>query len=664
MLNEEQLAAINAPLGHNLIIASAGTGKTSTIVNRIKHLLTLGIAPSKILLLTFTNKASKEMIARLENLTSKDVAQSIHAGTFHGVAYKYLKETRHISLKTPRELKMLFKSIYDKYLLNNKEAYSYQHLYDSYSFYINSAFPKSFSDFLESKNTKSEGGGEFSNIYERLFLEFNDLKKSYNYADYNDLLVFYREEVLNKRLNNEVLFTEVLCDEYQDTNPLQYSILKALSPQSLFCVGDYDQSIYGFNGADIQIITDFTKDFSDAKVYSLNKNYRSSEHILELANTVIEHNPRIYPKRLEVIKKGEFNKPKLLVYEDLYEQYNAISKIIANAKMEHDDIAIIYRNNASADGLQACLRAVGVASKRRGSSSFFDSKEIGLCLNICAILANPKDVMGFLHVLDINKAISSNVAKDIFDALLKLGNGDIIQGLLRPATNNNPYNTTSLFEESKIEVSRLKDEFKTHPILKHSKLTTEGALHLQNLYLLFKGYSTFRELKYALGYIYNSEFVKGYVDFLSTSRARQKDGSINESLKEESLSRIKVRFDLLQQLSSNYTDMKAFLNMLTMDSSEASVGKGVNLLSVHASKGLEFECVFVIDLMQGRFPNLKLMAKSGSLEEERRLFYVAATRAKSRLILSYAKFDRYKNIDYKPSIFLKEARLIDTKAFF
>ncbi|PAF46075.1 ATP-dependent helicase [Helicobacter sp. 11S02629-2] len=660
MLNEEQLAAVNAPLGHNLIIASAGTGKTSTIVNRIKHLLSLGIPPSKILLLTFTNKASKEMIARLEKLTSKEISQSINAGTFHGVAYKYLKETRHISLKTPRELKMLFKSIYDKYLLNNKEAYGYQYLYDAYSLYINSSFKKSFTDFLESKN--DTGGEEFSGIYERLFLEFNALKQSYNYADYNDLLLLYREEVLSKRLNNEVLYTEVLCDEYQDTNPLQYSILRALSPESLFCVGDYDQSIYGFNGADIQIITDFTKDFSDARVYSLNKNYRSSSHILELANTVIEHNPRIYPKKLEVIKQGEFTKPKLLAYEDLYEQYNAISKIIANAKMPHSDIAIIYRNNASADGLQACLRAMGVASKRRGSTSFFDSKEIGLCLNICAILANPKDVMSFLHVLDISKAISSNVAKDIFDALLKLGGGDVIKGLLTPASDIKPYNTTSLFEEVKINHASLDKSFSNHPVLSHPRLTTEGALSLQNLYLLFRGFTNFRELKYALGYIYNSNFVKDYIDFLTTSRARQKDGSISESLKAESLNRIKVKFDLLQHLSANYKDMKTFLNALTMESAEAAEGKGVNLLSVHASKGLEFECVFVIDLMQGRFPNLKLMAKSGSLEEERRLFYVATTRAKSKLILSYAKFDRYKNIDYKPSIFLKEAKLIVEKS--
>ena len=210
---------------------------------------------------------------------------------------------------------------------------------------------------------------QYVEIYLDVWEEFRNLKKEYHYADYNDLLIFYKEEILKDKL----FFKEILVDEYQDTNPLQDSILQALNPPSIFCVGDYDQSIYAFNGADISIIGSFKERYPNGNIYSLTKNYRSTEPILNLANRVIEKNPRIYPKNLEVIKEGAFPPPKLLGFDELFAQYQGIAKHIALSNYRHEDIAIIFRNNASADGLEASLRELGISCKRKGSASFFDS---------------------------------------------------------------------------------------------------------------------------------------------------------------------------------------------------------------------------------------------------------------------------------------------------
>ena len=274
-LNLEQKDAATAPAGHNLIIASAGTGKTSTIVGRIAHLFSQGIEPEEILLLTFTNKAAEEMIERVARSFGEKKAKSIQAGTFHAIAYKYLKEKRNIALKKPHELRTLFKSIAEKRVFLDKDEvqpYSAQYLYEIYSLYLNASKNQTFGEWLE---LRAPAQVRYITIYEGIFDEFDKLKASFNYADFNDLLLLYREEMRA----SPTPYKEILCDEYQDTNPLQDSILDALDPRSLFCVGDYDQSIYAFNGADISIIANFTQKYPDAKVFTLSKNYRSSGYL-------------------------------------------------------------------------------------------------------------------------------------------------------------------------------------------------------------------------------------------------------------------------------------------------------------------------------------------------------------------------------------------------
>ena len=669
-LNQEQKEAILCKSGYNLIIASAGTGKTSTIVGRISHLLNNGVKPNEILLLTFTNKAASEMVSRVSNIFSKQIAKEIMAGTFHSVSYKLLKELEiNITLKQPNELKTLFKSIYEKrvFMDRSDEANPYDggYLYDMYSLYLNSNNSEDFTSWLKEKNSTQE---IYSLIYEDVIDEFNNLKKEYGYVNFDDLLTTMLEVLKDKKFN----FKEILVDEYQDTNPLQGRLLDAFSPQSLFCVGDYDQSIYAFNGSDIGIISSFSKRYPDANVFTLKKNYRSTKPILDLATKVIEHNERIYPKKLEVVREQNIHLPKLLAFDELFSQYEYISELISKSSTEHSEIAIIYRNNSSADGIEANLREFGIPAKRKGGMSFFDSVEVKFILDILVLQVISNDMMAFIHIVEHGKGIGKAIAKDIFDALIKLGSGNLLNGLFYPNKDiNNPYETKrksqqlGLFDDfielgtvSKFKDCNFEEAFLGNPILKHPKLGVDGAKYIYDLYLLLKQLKRTKNPETMVTSISSSMIYSKLKDMLSTKRATQKDGTINSIQKTKSLAKINRKAMLLKNLSRNFSDLSKFINSMILGGSELSEGEGVNLLSIHASKGLEFKEVYIIDLMDGRFPNRKLMSKGGSLEEERRLFYVAVTRAKDILYLSFAKYDKLKKMSFFASPFLREAGMI------
>ncbi|WP_104761696.1 ATP-dependent helicase [Helicobacter cetorum] len=664
-LNPEQNKAATATMGHNLIIASAGTGKTSTIVGRILHLLNHGIKPEEILLLTFTNKASNEMIERVAKYSK--LSSKIEAGTFHAVAYRYLKEHYpNLSLKQPRELRKLLESIVDtkNFIDDEQKPYTTQHLYALYSLYTNALKEEDFSAWLTQKNPEH---AKHSTFYENILEEFENTKKKHNYIDYNDLLLLFKKAMLEKGSP----YKEVLCDEFQDTNPLQESILDAINAPSLFCVGDYDQSIYAFNGADISIISNFTQKYQNAQVFTLTKNYRSSKEILDLANKVIQHNERIYPKNLEVVKSGSFSKPTLLNYNDNITQCQDIAKRIVVRK-NFKEVAVIFRNNASADQVEAALRAQGVPSKRKGSTSFFESKEIALVLDICTLVFNPKDIMAAIHILSYVSDVGANIAKDIYEALMLLGNGDLKLGLTNPNKEAKIYSkkkeitSMGLFEEIfALENSSrfngvISKTFHSHPVFMHPKISMNGAKMLSDFFTLYANISHHTPAS-LIQNITTSEFFKVCKARLLKERSKNKDGSNNEFKHLQAQKRFNEKIELLGSLAKNYHDLGRFLNGMLLGSNEASQGEGVNLLSVHASKGLEFKDVYIIDLMEGRFPNHKLMHTGGGVEEERRLFYVAVTRAKENLWLSYAKSelrDNAKNKEYEPSMFLYEAGLL------
>lgn len=670
-LNEEQLSAATCPNGYNLIIASAGTGKTSTIVGRIANLINSGVKPEEILLLSFTNKAAAEMVARVAKFFGKSIAKQIMAGTFHSVSYKLLKQLNiNITLKQPSELKTLFKSIYEKRVFYDRaedaNPYDGGYLYDLYSLYLNSNTGEDFATWIKDKNEAHE---VYTLIYEDVVDEFNKLKIKYGYANFDDLLTIMLDTLKEHDFN----FKELLVDEYQDTNPLQGRLLDAFKPESLFCVGDYDQSIYAFNGSDIGIISTFSTRYPNATVFTLRKNYRSTKPILDLATKVIEHNERIYAKNLEVVRTDETIKPRLLAFNESFSQYQHISELIAKSSTEHNEIAIIFRNNSSADGIEANLREFEIPAKRKGSMSFFDSVEVKFILDILVMQVSHNDMMAFIHVLEHGKGIGKAIAKDIFDALIKLGNGDLMQGLFHPNPDiKNPYDTgkvknrqLGLFDDflelgsvSKFKDCGFEEAYLSNPILKHPKLGVDGGKYIYDFYLLMKHLRRIKVPESLVTSISSSMMYSKLKDFLSTKRATQKDGTIHPTQKTKSLAKINRKVMILKNLSRNFQELTKFINSMILGGSEMSEGDGVNLLSVHASKGLEFKEVYVIDLMDGRFPNRKLMSKGGSLEEERRLFYVAVTRAKDILYLSYAKSDKIKKLSFIASPFLKEAGMV------
>jgi DNA helicase-2/ATP-dependent DNA helicase PcrA len=670
-LNAEQRSAATAPSGYNLIIASAGTGKTSTIVARIAHLLNHGTPPSKILLLTFTNKAAAEMLERVGVFFDKTITSQIESGTFHAVSYRLLKKLgRNIVLKQPKDLKILLKSIHDRrrfdHIDSSAKAYSAAYLYDLFSLYQNSTVTQSFTEWLESNDSEH---GLFFDIYEDIFEEFQALKREFGYVDFNDLLILMRDTL---KATDALNFDEVLIDEYQDTNTLQGSLIDAFHSKSLFCVGDYDQSIYAFNGANIDIIGSFATRYPNANVFTLNKNYRSSHKILSLANRVIEKNPRLYEKRLEVTRDGTFEAPKLLIYDELFSQYQAISTLIKHSTHAPADIAVIFRNNSTADGIEATLREQGIACKRKGGISFFDSAEVKAMLDLVGVVVNPKDMMAFIHSFEYARGVGSSLSKELFDGLFKLGNGNIYQGFFNPREDVEDIfkkrakdHQLGLFDDiidlgsvSRFYNFGFEELFLSNPILKHPKLTTDGAKFLHQFYKFMKHATRIKTPQSLINHVLSSEVFSAIAEVLAIKRTIKKDGTIDEKLKAEARARIFRKGHLLKDLASGYASSERFLNALTLGSNEMSEGEGVNLLSIHASKGLEFKEVYVIDLMDGRFPNRKLMQKGGSLEEERRLFYVATTRAKDMLILSYAKYDKIKKISYTHSPFLVEAGMV------
>ncbi len=664
-LNAQQRDAATAPFGHNLIIASAGTGKTSTIVGRIAHLLQSGVPPEEILLLTFTNKAAAEMIGRLGRYFPEATTRKIEAGTFHAVSYRFLKSLdQNLTLKQPAELRTLFRTVYEERdfvrMGLEKPAFSASYLYERYQLWQN-ATDEAFEAWFVAQHPDQEG---YIDAYLDLFEEFEAQKRALGYLSFNDLLL----RTLEYLETHTLPYREVLVDEYQDTNTLQGRLIDAMRPESLFCVGDYDQSIYAFNGARIENIATFTQRYPDARIYTLKINYRSSAPILSLANRVIGYNERIYPKSLEVGKQGKVHPPMLLVYEDLFEQYRAIAQRIKLTLTPHEEIAVLFRNNASADGIEASLREQGIACKRKGGSSFFETKEVKFILDLMTLLHNGRDMMAFIHLFEYAPGVGSALAKTFYEALAHLGEGSLQKGLCAPVRSDLPKaqrrksEQLGLFGESlapepttRFADLSLPQSVREHPLLKHPRLSVQMLDFFVDFQALVCTLISRNDPATILREIIHSTLYERVVQQLARARARLQNGEIDTNKYDTARERIVRKARLLLDLAKPYRHLERFLNAMVLGGGELSEGEGVNLLTVHASKGLEFEEVYVVDLVDGRFPNTKMMS---SVEEERRLFYVAVTRAKERLYLSYAKHDRIKRKAYEASQFLKEAGLI------
>jgi len=284
-------------------------------------------------------------------------------------------------------------------------------------------------------------------------------------------------------------------------------------------------------------------------------------------------------------------------------------------------------------------------------------------------------MMAFIHIFEYGNGIGTALAKDIFQCLVHFGGGDLRKGILKPVVKDllrlgsSKNVQLGLFEDdleigsvTRFASMEMEESIRAHPLLKYPRLTREGLEFFIKFHQFYKSADRSHRPSTILRKASSSSLYDFVVEKLSSQRARLKSGEIDSSRKDVSRRKVLVKSALLVDLSSHYLQLDRFVNAMILGGGEMSEGEGVNLLTVHASKGLEFEEVYVVDLMDGRFPNRKLMERTGSIEEERRLFYVAVTRAKNHLMLSMAKYDRVKKIDFRHSVFLEEAGLIDPAA--
>lgn len=634
VLNADQERASLSQNKNNLVIASAGTGKTSTIIARVVHLLKNGLKPHQIILLTFTSKAGKEMLERLEKfLPSSDVSQ-IFAGTFHAYGKALMaKDNKKVKLVVDKEIKLLLESIVKspefKDALENPYSASIvaEHIglfentrqSESFSQWLQKEFSLSLDTASESEEMRLQHHIDNIHVYEEMYQKYIKEKSSHGICDFNDLLkyivVYYSSHTSPIR--------EVIVDEYQDTNSLQNKVLEYLARKGsgVFAVGDYDQSIYGFNGSDVGVIKRFPQKYKDVAIYNLSKNYRSSSKILDLANYGIEHNERIIPKSLEPMKKGSFDDPTCYVYEKADQQYDEVMNFIRSKEYEYKDVAVLFRGNISGDSIEARLIGEGIPFSRAKSKGFFDGNAISALLSLYKIgTDHHPSVADIIHLSYFIRGAQQHDLRDL-------------SSVVSSSKRINMAIVSEMSKRSKKSISLFSNK------------------NIKNFVQTLKRLSSQKTPKSFFQELYQSSEYGYFFDTLMKTAAKYtKEDKLPEKIEE-----FESKHKLLLKIAGDCKTFNAFNRKAFYSSSKSDTEEGVNLLSVHGSKGLEFKCVLLIDLVEGRFPNTKLAdGRWGSIAEERRLFYVALTRAEEKLILfSFRKTNRGK---FVISRFVQECR--------
>ena len=625
-LNERQAEAVLHKNGPLLVLAGAGSGKTRVLTTSIANLIeNEGINPRNILAITFTNKAANEMKDRVASLLNMDVSH-LWIGTFHSICARILRMniekigySSNFTIYDTNDQRTLLKEIIND--LGYKDNISVRETQNLISSLKNKSI--SPSEFL-----KIDGYYRNQNEYYDIYRLYEKRKYEYNSLDFDDLI----EKVLELfKKDQQVLeyyqkkFEYVFVDEYQDTNASQYELIKYFGGyhKNVIVVGDADQSIYSFRGADISNILNFEKDFEDAKVIKLEQNYRSTSNILNTANSLIENNIERKDKNLwtdndigdEVIYKNtsvESEESKFVVDE---------IKSLINSGYPYSDIAILYRTNAQSRSFEETLMKNLIDYKVIGGLKFYDRKEIKDLVSYLKIIVNPKDDVALKRIINEPKR--------------GIGQKSVEQ-------------MSSIASENDIAMLEL--------------ITNPGYDHLLSdrlKKLAYKFYNPLREIfENALDYTI-TDLIKevldksGYLKKLEASYSvedRARIDNINEFISaaseyEENNPRDSI-YDYLENLSL-ISDLEK-----TEDKDDSVV-----LMTMHAAKGLEFPIVFVVGLDEGLFPG-KRSIDEGNVEEERRLFYVAITRAREKLYLTSSEVRRAygKPIYYKTSRFMDEIR--------
>lgn len=594
-LNPSQAEAVRTVFGPLLVIAGAGSGKTKTITCRMAYLVAQGVSPDKILLLTFTRKASREMIERTGILLKMD-CDKIMGGTFHSLCqymlrfYGYLigyKPNFTILDRTDSEdlINLLRNSLG---LADRKKRFPKKDTLASiYSKFVNQQ--KNLEEVLSSEYPQF-----LDHYYEikKLFIEYNNYKKENQLMDYDDLLLNWLE-VLKKypQVRKEVgeKFEFIMVDEYQDTNALQGEIIKYMGEfhKNVMVVGDDSQSIYGFRGANYRNIFEFPKLFPETKIIKLEQNYRSTQAILNLANAIISNSKIKYTKTLFTLKK-EGEKPILFQAKDEAESSHFVADKILELRekgIKLSQMAVLFRSAYHSFDLEVELTKRGIPFAKYGGLKLMESAHIKDFVSFLKILSNPQDFLAWNRVLLLLEGIGPRSTEKIINFLKQ----------------NYIFNEESL---QKLMFQFPFKEFKEMIFLLKS-LWEERISPSEILFEIWKFYKPIFERIY-------------YEDYFK----REKD------------------IEGLMALSEKYSTLEEFLTDLILEPLEITdVEKSVKdenhliLSTIHSAKGLEWHTVFILSLIEGRFPSFYSLENEEELEEERRLFYVAVTRAREKLFL-------------------------------
>ncbi len=590
-LNKEQKEAVLHKDGPCLVIAGAGSGKTKVLTTRIAHLIDEGVASYNILAITFTNKAAKEMRERLQKLIGDN---DVFVGTFHSFGLRIMRENymdlgleRNFTILDSDDVLSVIKKIM-KDMGIEKEECAPSYIRNRISFIKNEMLTDA--EIMQYFNTEVE------QIAYKVYLEYQKVLKKNNSVDFDDLLalpvkLFKEHADTLERYQNK--FKYILIDEYQDTNEVQYKLTKLLSKksQNIFVVGDPDQSIYMFRGANYKNILNFEKDYTNAKVIALEENYRSTKMILEAANSVIKNNKDRKEKNLRSNKVLGSKIKYLRSYDEKHEITLVIEEIkkLVDEGVKLSDIAVFYRTNGQARIAEEMFIKANVPYKVVGSYYFYQRKEIKDLISYLRLIANHNDEISLRRVINVPKRkIGPTTIKNLeteanilgttlFDTISK-GNELDFKNLILELTKDSESLSLSELVDDVLEKSGMLKELKEDNSL-------ESDLRLENL-----------------------------MEFKSiTASFEERTGSVNLN-------------DFLEEIS------------LIADMSEhREYNEAVTLMTIHSAKGLEFDVVFIIGMEETIFPHANSLMEQGGIEEERRLMYVAITRARDLLYLTNAK---------------------------
>lgn len=626
-LNDRQCEAVKHTEGPLLITAGAGSGKTKVLTCRIAHLLELGVAPYRILAITFTNKAAKEMKERVINLVGAQ-ADSIWLSTFHSFCAKLLRfevdgfhgYTRNFTIYDSSDQLVLVKDCLKKLNLDDKQF-----------------MPRSVLGTISSaKNVLMDAkafAAKASDFYEQkvadVYALYQEKLRENNAVDFDDLLflaVRLLQEKEDVREKYQSRFQYILVDEYQDTNHAQYALTKILAARwrNICVVGDADQSIYAWRGADIRNIIDFTRDYPDAASIKLEQNYRSTKTILHAANAVIDNNES-RPKKTLWTENPAGNKIIHYQAQTEHDEADYIAGVIYNRhEISHEpygDMAILFRTNAQSRVLEEKLMRYAIPYTMVGGTKFYDRKEIKDVLAYLRLLYNPEDSLSLTRIINVPKR---NIGATTMEHVATYAEE---QGI-------------SLFEALSST-----DEI---PVTKRAKAS------LENFAAMIFDLLNDIEGKDVLSLIETVIKQTGYGDMLDKEAEHDPQG---ESRKENVGEFLSVAKDYMD--SNPDGNLQDFLENVALvsdvDDFESSDSK-VTLMTLHAAKGLEFPVVFLTGLDEGLFPHSRTLLDPSQVEEERRLAYVGITRAERQLYVTNAiTRTMYGRISaYMPSRFLAE----------